>query len=163
MTDEVTELPIKLNSLPADTRSEKWAAIKARKAFAAVYTPFVNAMQTVIRAYLEARRQGISRDDASKGVEEVLRSAWPGRPTKFPHKCDACEDTGYEEHVCRPYVRCTREKCNQKGEAWQHLYVTPCQCEKGDKFRPKVYQPQEAAQSVGKVRKPRTGWNRMGA
>jgi hypothetical protein len=162
MTDELTELPTKLNPLPVETRDEKRSALKARKAFAAVFSPFVKAMQTVTQAYLDARRQGVERADAAKGLEEVLRDTWPGRTTKYPHKCQACEDTGYEEHVCRPYVRCERPSCQRKGEDFQHTYVRPCECAKGQAFNRKANPPQEWVQdSVGKVSKKK-GWSRVG-
>jgi hypothetical protein len=163
MTDELTELPTRLNSLPEDARQEKREKLTARRVFAKAFGPFVKAMRECMTAYHDARQQGMDRADAAKGIEHVLREMWPKAPSKFQPQCLICDDLGLEELLCRPYARCQREICQRKGEDWQHLYVGPCGCPKGDKFRPKVYQPAEQAASVGKVSKRKPGsWSRMG-
>lgn len=161
MSDELTEFPTKLNPLPIETRWEAQEKRKARKIFAQTFGPFVKAMREVIDAYLQARAEGVSRVDAAKGVEAVLRSVWPFPPTKFGPQCLICDDIGYEELLCRVWARCRREKCVSKGEDWQHLYVVPCTCQKGDKFRPRTYTPDDAMAQVGKVSKPKKGWSKL--
>jgi hypothetical protein len=162
MTDEITELPTKLNRLPDEDRLAKRAAITARKVFASAFSPFVRIMREAMTAYLQARSEGLQRADAIKGLEFTLRESWPKAVTKFPAKCEACDDTGYQESICRPYVRCERESCQRKGEAFQHAYVRPCECAKGQAFNRKANPPQEWVQdSVGKVSKKK-GWSRMG-
>ena len=161
MSDEITELPTKLNPLPAETRAEAAVKRKAQRAFAAVYSPFVRAMWAAMASYDKARAEGMERADAERGIEAVLRSEWPTSTTKFPPQCDACDDTGYVEHICRPYVRCQRDKCSTKGEDWQHRYVVPCHCPKGDRFRQKVNTPEDALASAGNVSKSK-GFTRLG-
>jgi len=162
VTDEITEFPTKLNSLPADERAARRVALKARKAFTAVLSPFVRAMRECMTAYLEARQQGVERADAAKGIELALRDLWPKPTTKFGPQCQACDDTGYQEHVCRPYRRCERPRCHAKGEDWQHTYVTPCDCARGLRCTPKSITAESAAASVGKVSKPSRGFSRIG-
>lgn len=163
MTDELTELPTRLNALPDETTQEKREKLKARKVFASVFGPFVRAMRECMEAYHVARKQGVERADAAKGIEAVLRDLWPKAVTKFPPQCDVCDDLGYEELICRPYARCQRERCQPRGESWQHRYVTPCSCPRGERMRPRVYQPEEVAASLGKVSKPRKGWRQVGS
>lgn len=161
MTDELTELPTKLNRLPDEQRQEKHSALKARKVFASVFSPFVWIMREAMTAYLHARAQGVQREDAIKGLEFTLRDSWPKHVTKFPPKCELCEDTGYQEYICRPYARCERTTCDRKGEAFQHRYVRPCECPKGQGFTPKYKAPEQEQEQIGKV-KAKKGWSRAG-
>lgn len=161
MSDEITEFPTKLHTLPHEDRVAKHAAIQARKAFATVYSPFVKAMQECMAGYHQARANGLERDDAAKGIELAIRDLWTRPTTKFGPACQACEDTGYEEHVCRPYKRCERATCHTKGDEWQHWYVTPCACVKGLRFAPKIVTAETAAAGVGKVSRPKKGFSRF--
>ena len=163
LTDQPTEFPTKLNQLPPDTRQQARETRKARKVFAAVFSPFVRAMTECMAAYREARAQGLERADAAKGIELVLRDTWPKATTKFGPTCQACEDTGYQEHICRPYVRCGLRFCESKGEAWQHPFVTPCDCVKGQRYARRGPEPEQAAESLGKVSKAKKGWRQVGA
>jgi hypothetical protein len=113
MTDEITEFPTKLNALPEEARADKRESLKARKVFAAVFSPFVRAMHECMNAYREARAQGLERADAAKGIEHVLREMWPKPASKFGPTCQACGDTGYEEYICRQWARCERHSCQR--------------------------------------------------
>jgi len=163
MSDQlpVTEFPTKLNTLPEDSRLAARAARKARRAFAAVYSPFVRAMREAMDAYLQARQQGLERAVAVRGLEFTLRETWPKNVSKFPPKCESCEDTGYQEFICRPYARCERDSCQRKGEEWQHRYVRFCDCDKGQRFA-KTKAPQAEQDTVGKVKKKSGGFSRLG-
>lgn len=145
----------------ADARAERKAIYAKRNAFQAVAGLFVRTMRQAMDAYRQARAEGVERDDAIKGLEHVIRETWPKPATKFPPQCDLCEDTGYQEHVCRQYARCERRTCNQKGEAWQHLFVRPCECAKGVRFEP-TSRPVADLAAVGRVAKKR-GFSRMGS
>jgi hypothetical protein len=158
----VTEFPTKLNPLPSEATAAARAARKARKAFAAVFSPFVRAMREATAAYLEARGQGVQREDALKGLEFALRETWPKHVSKFSAKCADCDDTGYQEFICRIYARCERDSCQRKGEEWQHRYVRPCGCEKGQKFQPKYRAPETEQDTIGQVHKPKRGFTRFG-
>jgi hypothetical protein len=164
MTDEITELPTKLNALPDDTRADKRESLKARKVFAAVFSPFVRAMHECMNAYRDARAQGLERADAAKGIEHVLREMWPKPASKFGPTCQACGDTGYEEYVCRQWARCERHSCQRKGDDWQHTYVRVCECVKGQGFaRAAMRKTQpDTTETIGKVTKPKRGFSRMG-
>lgn len=162
MSDELTEEPLPLNPLPAETRQEAREKRTVRHTFARVFGKFAKAMMEAMDAYLVARKQGMDRDTAIKGLESVIRETWPRPVTKFGPQCLVCDDIGYEEMRCRQWARCLRDKCNLKGEAWEHNYVVPCQCVKGDKFRARTYQADEATAGIGKVAKKRGGFSRMG-
>lgn len=144
----------------ADARAERKAIYAKRKDFTAAFGSFVRTMRDAMTGYLGMRAQGVEREDAIKGLESVIRDTWPKPTTKYPPACDLCEDTGYQQHLCRQYARCERVNCNQKGESWQHLYVRPCECVKGQRFEPKARYTPELA-TVGKVAKKRGGFSRM--
>lgn len=141
----------------------KKAVRAARRAF--VRSPasaFVKTMQAVLADYLKARASGLSREDGIAGIASSLREAWPKSVSKFRPACDACDDTGYVDHVCSDQIRCGREVCARNPER-QHGYVTPCHCAKGDRVRPKVRQAEDALAAVGRTAKKRGSWRQVGA
>jgi hypothetical protein len=146
----------------ADARAERKAVFAKRKDFTVAFGAFVRTMRDAMTAYLGMRAQGVEREDAVKGLETVIRDAWPKPETKYPPHCDLCEDTGYQEHRCRQYARCERPRCSAKGEDWTHLYVRTCDCVKGQRFEPKAKYAPELA-TIGKVAKKRGGFSRMGS
>jgi len=126
---------------------------------------FVRACMDAMDQYRAFRSQGVSREDAIKGLETVLRDVWPKNVSKFPPSCDACEDTGYIGKVCAPYVRCERQNCQRHGEDWQHRYVVMCHCEKGEAFKRaelRKHAHDEPEITIGKVNKPQPSWKRLG-
>lgn len=163
---EITEFPTRLNPLPKEQQAEKRAAIRARKAFAEVFSPFVKAMREAVSEYLHFRSKGVSREDGIKGIEAVLRDVWPKRVSKFSAQCDACDDTGFEPHTCQPYARCGSKFCERKGDEHQHTFVRFCQCEKGQAFARNNARKRSGeaalAETIGKVTKPKPSWKRLG-
>lgn len=125
---------------------------------------FARTMQDAITDYLKARDEGVSREDALKGLEAVVRSCWPrGRNREWKYLCDTCDDTGWEYRECRPYRRCQPKHDDWPSER-THTYVTPCQCEKGDRFRKRAHQldqEQELTQ-IAKRKKASGGFSRIG-
>ena len=151
---------------PDDAYVELAEAKKAVKASRRAFTKstdsvFVKAMKAVMSQYLQARAQGVSRDDGIKGIEAELRDAWPNAVSKFGLDCQACDDTGFVEHTCWHEQRCGRRVCALNPE-YQHAYVTFCHCPKGDRKRPKQRAPEDDLASVGKTAKKRGGFTRMG-
>lgn len=138
------------------------AAREARRAFASsADSRFVKVMQDAMRQYVEARRDGVDREHAVKGLEAELRGAWPKSVSKFTPDCDACEDTGYREMTCWDRQRCGRKVCAANPER-VHLYAVPCECPAGDKMRTKYRGPEDELTRVGKTQKKRGGFSRMG-
>lgn len=147
----------------AEFYDAKKAARKGRQAFAAtVASVFVRAMQAALALYLKARDQGVSREDGIRGLEEELRAAWPKTVSKFKPTCDACEDTGFVDHVCWAQMRCGREVCAKNPER-QHGYVEICHCTSGDRKRGRgPVTPDDAITAAGKTQRKRGGFSRMG-
>ena len=105
------------------------AVVASRRNFSASPDgPFAKAMTEALNDYLGMRQAGVSRDDAVKGIEAVLREAWPHKPSKFGPQCQTCEDTGYVEHVCWDSQRCGRQRCLKLGASFEHRYLTRCGC-----------------------------------
>ena len=136
------------------------AARAGRKAFAAIYTPFVRAMRKALSLYLQARKDGLSREDAEKGLELEIRAAWPKGVSKFAPQCSSCEDTGWTEYTCWDQRRCGRETCARNPER-QHLYVEPCGCANGDRMRKKIRTTEDAIAAAGRSKK-RGGFRQVG-
>jgi hypothetical protein len=93
---------------------------------------FVAEMKAAMLAYLGMRREGVSREDACQGVEAVLRGSWSKPVTKFPPRCDLCDDSGWLFRTCTDGMRCRRESCHKKHPASEHSYVEKCGCVAGD-------------------------------
>lgn len=134
-----------------------------RRAFAAsADSAFVKAMKHAMGLYLQARRDGVSREDAEKGLELEIRGCWPKGVSKFAPVCSHCGDTGWMEHTCWDQHRCGREVCAKNPER-QHLYVEPCACQKGDRLRAKVATQDEATARAGRTAKRKAGnWKQVG-
>jgi hypothetical protein len=146
-------------------RAEFYAAKKAARAQRAAFRQspdagFVRTMQGAITQYLAARADGVSRDDAVRGLDEELRGAWPKSVSKFNPNCDACADTGWREVLCWDSHRCGRETCAKNPER-QHFYVVICDCPKGDRFRKQEANHEDAIARAGRMPKKRT-FSRMG-
>lgn len=123
---------------------------------------FARAMLAALREYFTMRAAGVSREDGVKGLEAVLRDAWPQRPSKFAPSCLACDDTGWYERICSDEMRCGREFCYRRGSAHQHTYATPCDCARGDAHRPRVHTPESELASVGRSKPKQRKFSRMG-
>ena len=149
----------------ADARREKAAALKlareGRKAFAVSLGPIATQLTEAMNEYVRMRSEGVSREDACRGLEHVLLDVFPR--TKFGPACSTCDDIGWRETTCTHRMRCGRQWCSLTEPAWEHLYVVPCDCPRGERRReqPKVAEDEIAA--VGRTqRRQRKGWRGMG-
>lgn len=154
MTDAI-DARVELSALRKQAR-------EARRIFArSSLGPFAKAMIQAMGEYDNARTNGVSRDDACRGLEAVLRDAWPKHTSKFTPACLECADTGYRELTCWDRHQCGREKCARHPEL-THLYVVPCGCSAGNRMRKRVRSAEDALTSAGKTTKKRGGFSRMG-
>lgn len=144
--------------LRAEHESLQRAVQSSRKAFTSTkLSAFAQQGFDCIDQYLVMRKEGVSREDAVKGIEAVLRAIWPKATTKF-YVCEACGGTGWRLMSCWDGQRCGRELCIRRHPAWEHSYVVPCDCTAGDRFRPRAAAPEDELAAVGKTpkRKPRS-------
>jgi hypothetical protein len=163
MAEPVTELVPRLNRLPDEALADVRAARGRRRSFVAEFGPFVKAMREAMKEYLGMRTQGVSRDDALRGLEGVIREIWPkGREREWTFYCQVCSDIGYELTDCRHLKRCGRKFCAHKDDEWEHRYAVPCGCVKGDRFRAKAYSAEDAIEKASKARKTKRGFTRAG-
>lgn len=145
-----------------ELRDLRRKARDARRQFArSSLGAFARAMLSAFGEYEQARREGVSRDDACRGLEAVLRDAWPHKPSKFAPACPDCDDTGWRERTCWDRQQCGRELCARYPER-QHTYVEPCSCSAGDRMKRKRFTPEDELTKVGKTQKKRSGFSRMG-
>lgn len=146
-----------------DVQGLRKLARAGRKAFAALpISRFVRVMRETMREYIVAREQGVSQEDAVKGIEAVLRAEWPQRPTKYP-TCDECDNSGWRITACTHAMRCNRYRCGTSEPAWEHNYAVPCECVSGDKFRAKPPAVVDELATVGRTKRRRQGgFSRMG-
>lgn len=77
--------------------------------------------------YHAMRKAGVSRDDAVKGLEGLLRVLMPmSRAEPWHYDCEACLDTGFELRTCYPESgHCGMPKCRG---AREHPYTVRCAC-----------------------------------
>lgn len=145
------------NRLKAEARANRREFAKTPE------SAFVKEMREAIVGYLQMRAQGIAREDACKGLELVLRSAWPKKATKYPALCDLCDDTGWRLRTCTHQMRCERRFCREAHPAHEHDYVQACDCVAGDRKRARVVQVEDeiAAASRMAKKKPR-GFSAIG-
>ena len=147
-----------------DPQALRQQARQARRAFASEpVSAFVRTMRDVMAQYLRARAEGVSREDAVRGIEAELREAWPGNTSKFVPDCAFCDDTGWREHVCTEALRCGRERCARQHPAWEHPYVASCGCQTGQTHRRRVQTPDDAVNATGRTQKPKKGFTRFGS
>lgn len=146
-----------VTELRADVRSK-------RRAFAvAPESRFVRAMRKVMADYLAARAEGVSREDAVKGIEEVLRAESIFRVSKF-QVCEECGAGGWRVTYCTHNRRCGREKCSMAEPEWEHSYAVYCDCEAGVNLRANHARKsvQDDLASVGKTRRKPRGFTPIG-
>jgi hypothetical protein len=146
----------------ADVKGLRKLARDGRKAFmASPLSRFVVKMREVMADYLNAREAGVSRDDAVRGIEAVLREEWPQRVSKFEH-CGACDGTGWRMTECVHGMRCSRYRCGIAESSWFHTYAVPCDCASGDKHRKRLVQVDDLAAAGKTRRKKPSGFTRTG-
>lgn len=150
-------MTIDLAASAADLRRHVRAA---RRAFARTseYRKSV-ALEGAVREYLHMRAEGVSAEDACKGLEPFLRELF--RTTKFTPTCDACDDRGVIFGRCTDTDRCGAKFCALNPEV-EHSYARPCVCGHGDRFRQRNKpSPDDAIVAAGKTKR-KTGFSRYG-
>lgn len=118
---------------------------------------FVRSMIGAMNEFYRMRKEGVSREDGVRGIEAILRDAWPHRPSKFEAKCLSCDDTGWRELFCDDHMRCGRERC-AKNPSIQHAYVEPCHCASGERKTKRYPAAEDVIAAAGKMPK-RARWN----
>lgn len=94
----------------------------------------VQEFQSAMDDYLAMRAAGVSREDAVKGIEGLLRALLPPKRMEPWHfECEACEDSGWETRSCHPGTRvtCGLRRCD--GEHPEHTYAVACWCRETNK------------------------------
>lgn len=126
---------------------------------------FTTAMEAAMRDYHQARAQGVAQEDACRGLEAVLRDAWPLPPTRFAPACDTCDDVGWRIRSCWHEQRCGRPRCARSHPAHEHPYAVPCDCAAGDKFRRRSGDaaPEAAIIAAGRTQRKPRGFSRFGS
>lgn len=150
------------DQLREEHESLQRAVQQSRKKFAASpLSKFAKEGWDAIEQYLKMREEGVSREDAVKGIEHVLRAIWPKATTKF-HFCGDCDGTGWRLMQCWDQLRCGRERCAKNPEI-EHSYVVPCDCTCGDRFRQRVTTPEDEIANVGKRKPKPKGFSPVGS
>jgi hypothetical protein len=103
--------------------------------------------------YLEYRKAGVSREDAVKGIEAVLREEIPLSPFR-DDECVNCDDTGFEIKTCSRFRRCGRNSCLRKPAEYEHQFADLCTCTEGQKRAQRQAEPgsPDDLASVGRSR-----------
>jgi len=145
------------NRLKAEARANRRAFFKSED------SAFVKEMKQAQKSYVQMRSEGVSLDDACRGLEAVLRGAWPKPATKFPAQCEACEDGGWRFRTCADQMRCGRMWCANQHPASEHTYVEPCGCVAGDRHQKRIAQVDDEIAAAGRMAKRKTrGWSAVG-
>ncbi len=124
-------------------------------------------------AYIEGMKaQGATRAQTDQALENVIRDAWPkakDRTVPWRYICETCGDTGLQMLQCTPRFRCNgvSTRIDSPGDkpgkykrlcvnstTYEHDYGIPCTCAKGDTFRPRQQNQEDAFERAAKS-KPR--------
>lgn len=116
-------------------------------------------LRATMTEYHHMRGQGVSQEDACRGLEAILRDVFP--VTHFPPHCAVCADTGWEEQTCSFPRRCGRRRCSEAEDAFEHGYVEPCICPSGDKFRQRLMAVADAEVAAGKTKRRTRSFSRL--
>jgi hypothetical protein len=138
------------------------AVLSSRRAFEqSPLSAFVREMHGAMEDFRTTRAEGVTVEDACRGIEAVLRSVWEKPTSKFAPACDLCDDLGRRERRCTDQMRCGRKRCALH-PSLEHVYLEPCGCEKGDRFQPRTSVPVESdIAAAGKVKRKPKGWSRF--
>lgn len=127
----------------------------------------------LLRLWREMRVGGLSPEQADQALEKSIRDVWPkGREEPWHYVCELCNDTGLRLFVCRRGQRCNgistrtdapketpgkyKRLCAKHPDSeYEHDYVTPCLCERGDGWRDKPKAPADFAEAGKTAPKPR--------
>lgn len=151
MNTDYSELDPGLNALTGDCSADALKASIERRQFArSTAGSITRALDDALFEYKRAKENGIDPEHAAAGFSEVLRSVFrTGRSSE----CDACDGTGYREKFCTHDVRCARRKCSLAEPEYEHAYVVPCDCSRGDRFRRRVSSETDQIAAAGRVSK----------
>lgn len=151
--------------LRAEHQRLKAEARATRRSFASgPQGAIARELRAAMTEYHRMREQGVSREDACKGLEAVIREVWPKGTTKFPPTCEVCEDPGWIERTCWAEQRCGRKVCVDRHPSFEHAYVEPCHCLQGERHRRKVRTVEDQLAAVGKTTKRKPGgWRQVGS
>lgn len=147
-----------------DVTTLRRAARDGRRAFARSQDgQIATQLKDAWREYERMRREGVSRDDACRGLELILRDVFPATP--YGPDCTICDDTGWRIKTCSDRLRCARRRCAHADPEWEHTYAVLCDCPKGDAKRQRVLAAEDALAAVGRAQQrkpPARGFRRMG-
>lgn len=91
-------------------------------------SPPVAELQAAMDDFLVMRAAGVTREDAVKGLEGLLRALMPmARAEPWHFDCNVCDDSGFELRTCYPDMRepCGMRSCRKQRE---HTYTVRCAC-----------------------------------
>jgi hypothetical protein len=124
---------------------------------------FGPVMRKAMDQFHRMRTEGVSREDAIRGIDAELRDSWPFPPTKFP-ACSGCDGTGWRITTCTHQARCGRERpCSLQTPDFEHDYAVECECTAGERFRKQRFDnPEEHLAAVGRRQKAKPrGFSRL--
>lgn len=131
-------------------------------------------------AYVEGlKAKGAPKAERDRALENVIRDAWPkpkDRTVPWRYECEDCGDTGLRMLQCTPKNRCDgiSTRVDSPGDrpgkykrfcvnstTYEHDYGVPCFCRKGDTFRPRRQDHEDAFVTAAKS-KPKPAFSRFG-
>ena len=143
----------------AEHRANRLMIVASRQQEKQTAGPLARAFKEVMTIWDRWRANGdvVSEAERVKGLEAVLRDAWPnGRTEDWTYFCSACDDYGLVIQECPGDATCGHVRKHRP-----HNYGTPCWCPRGKQFRPKAKATPEDFTSAGRTQKPR-GMDRVG-
>jgi hypothetical protein len=135
-----------------ELRHEMRTSYAARRAQKAAMGPLEKALREAMTEYHKYRSAGVDRDDAERGLTEVLRGVF--KLTRYPPACEECDGTGWVERRCRQWARCGRRRCQEADPNLEHTYVDTCVCEAGDRRRARPQADAPSLEAVGAGKRP---------
>ena len=124
-------------------RSLKRATGHARAADGRVWGNLAATFHEAMRIWDAQRAEGVTLADRIRGMEATLRSCWP-QVREWKYLCNSCDDSGavYETRQTPMY-------------AYPVVYVVPCHCSKGARFRAREPHADDFTAAGKTTKKPR--------
>ena len=110
------------------------------------------AVQEALAMRGQMKAAGATGADLDRGLEAVLRDAWPkphGRTEPWHDVCSNCRDYGLVMAQCQGDVTCGRPRVHGP-----HDYGVPCWCAKGTRFTKKAPSESDAMDRAAKPTRP---------
>lgn len=87
----------------------------------------VKELMSAMGDFATMRKAGVTREDASRGLEGLIRAILPlSRAEPWHYECELCDDSGFERRTCYPERGpCGLRKCRGVRE---HAYTVRCVC-----------------------------------